>query len=227
MIDLKGALRSVLLGWYYPALGLLVALGVAAAIHTQSTPVYEAEATYIVFPYSPNATTDVTESVKTLDSTRSRSIMTTLTEIVESDAAAHDAAAALGIDPLLLEEYAVRGVVLPEANVIATTVRGPDAALAVQLSSAIGDAAIARFVGLYRIYDASVLDGPTLPTSPSNRGLLELGGMAAILGLLVGGIVAVLRDPEPGRRRSTVHSRLGAYGNVTPIKEHDRYKRVG
>lgn len=226
-MDFRGALRAIALGWYYPALGLLVALGAAAFIYTQSTPVYEARATYVVFPYSAPDDLDVAESVKTLDSTRSRSIMTTLVEIVESEAVRADAAAAAGLDLAGLEDYKVAGVVLPEANLIATTVHGPDPAVTVQLSSAIGDAAIARFVAFYRIYDAEALDAATLPTSPSNRGLIELGGMAAILGLLVGSAVALLRDPEPGSRRSTMHGRLGAYGNVTPIREHDRYQRVG
>ena len=226
-MDIRSTLRAIVLGWYFPALGLLVALGVAAFIHTQSTPVYEANATYVVFPYQSTDTVDVTESVKTLDSTRSRSIMTTLTEIVQSEAALLDAAGALGLDPAILEAYEVTGIVRPEANVIATTVRGPDAALTVELSTAIGEAAVSRFVGLYRIYDAALLDTPTLPTSPSNRGLIELGAMAAILGLVIGSAIALIRDPEPGRAGSTMRGRLGAYGNVTPIREHDRYQRVG
>jgi uncharacterized protein involved in exopolysaccharide biosynthesis len=226
-MDFRSALRSIALGWYYPALGLLVALGAAAFIYTKATPVYEARATYIVFPYSAPDDIDVAESVKTLDSTRSRSIMTTLVEIVQSDSVRAEAAAATGLDLAFLESYEIGGVVLPEANLIATTVSGPDPAVTVQLSSAVGEAAIARFVAFYRIYDANVLDAAALPTSPSNRGLIELGGMAAILGLLVGSGVALLRNPEPGRRGSTMHGRLGAYGNVTPIREHDRYQRVG
>jgi uncharacterized protein involved in exopolysaccharide biosynthesis len=226
-MDLRGALRSIALGWYFPALGVLIALGAATFIHTQATPVYEARATYVVFPYSAPDDVDVAESVKTLDSTRSRSIMTTLVEIVESHSVRTDAAAATGLDPATLEEYEVIGVVLPEANLIASTVRGPDPVVAVQFSEAVGEAAIARFVAFYRIYDAEVLDAAPLPTTPSNRGLIELGGMATILGLLVGSAFALLRDPEPGRRRSTMHGRLGAYGNVTEIREHDRYQRVG
>jgi uncharacterized protein involved in exopolysaccharide biosynthesis len=226
-MDFRSALRSIALGWYYPALGLLVALGAAAFIYTNSSPVYEARATYVVFPYSAPDDVDVAESVKTLDSTRSRSIMTTLVEIVQSESVRAEAAAAAGLDLASLEGYEIGGVVLPEANLIATTVRGPDPVVTVQLSGAVGDAAVARFVAFYRIYDADVLDPAVLPTSPSNRGLIELGGMAAILGLIVGSAIALIRDPEPGRRHSTMHGRLGAYGNVTPIREHDRYQRVG
>jgi len=98
-MDLKAAVRSLLLGWYYPALGVLVACGVAVFIHARETPVYDADATYVVTPYAGPTAGDTTESVKTLDATRSRTIMTTLTEIVVSDTARSDAATVLGLDP--------------------------------------------------------------------------------------------------------------------------------
>src|SRR3989304_1969517 len=97
-MDLKAAVRSVLLGWYYPALGILIACGVAVFLHSREAPVYEADATYVVTPYAGPTESDTTESVKTLDATRSRSIMTTLTEIVISETARTEAAAVLGVE---------------------------------------------------------------------------------------------------------------------------------
>ena len=229
-MDLKAAVRSVLLGWYYPALGILVACGVAVFLHSREVPVYQAEATYVVTPYTGPTEGDTTESVKTLDATRSRSIMTTLTEIVSSDTARSTAATALGLDPTVIAGYAVEAVVAPEANVIATTVRGPDPEMTVALSNAIGEAAITRFIGLYKIYDVEPLDPPVTPTEPSNRGLVELAIMASAFGVLVGGGIALIRGLGfDSRGRSTMQSRLGAYGGatVTPLREHDRYQRVG
>ena len=229
-MDLKAAVRSLLLGWYYPALGVLVACGVAVFIHARETPVYDADATYVVTPYAGPTAGDTTESVKTLDATRSRTIMTTLTEIVVSDTARSDAATVLGLDPGAVGGYTITAVVAPEANVIATTVRGPDPAMTVALSDAVGYAAIARFVDLYRIYDVVPLDTPVLPTMPSNRGLIELAIMASAFGILVGGGIALVRGLGfDDRRRTTMENRLEAYGGgtVTPLRERDRYQRVG
>lgn len=228
-MDLKAAVRSLLLGWYYPALAILVASGVAGFLHSREVPMYEAGATYVVTPYTGPTEGDTTESVKTLDATRSRSIMTTLTEIVSSDTARRDAATFLGLDPTTLDAYAVTAVVAPEANVIATTVIGPDPDLTVAMSNAIGTAAITRFVGLYKIYDVVPLDPPVTPTSPSNRGLAELAIMASAFGVLVGGAIALIRGLGFEEHRPTMERRLDAYGGgtVTPLREHDRFKRVG
>ncbi|OFW63360.1 MAG: hypothetical protein A2135_01690 [Actinobacteria bacterium RBG_16_67_15] len=229
-MDLKATVRSLLLGWYYPVLGILVACGAAVFLHARELPIYQTDATYVVTPYTGPTEFDTTESVKTLDATRSRSIMTTLTEIIGSETSRSEAAAALGLDPASLDRYAVDAIVAPEANVVATTVSGPDPALTVDLSNAIGTAAIARFIDLYKIYDVVPLDPPVLPTVPSNRGLVALAVMASAFGLLVGGGIALIRGLGfEDRRRSTMQTRLDAYGGatVTPLRGRDRYQRAG
>jgi len=228
-VDLKAAVRSVLLGWYYPALGILIACGVAVFLHSREAPVYEADATYVVTPYAGPTESDTTESVKTLDATRSRSIMTTLTEIVISETARTEAAAVLGVEPASLAAYSVDAVVAPEANVIGTTVSGPDPETTVALSNAIGAAAVDRFIELYKIYDVVPLDPPVMPTTPSNRGLVSLAIMASAFGILVGGGIALIRGLGFDDRRPTMERRLDAYGGgtVTPLRERERYKRVG
>jgi capsular polysaccharide biosynthesis protein len=228
-MDLKSTIRSLFLGWYYPALGVLVACGAAAFLHAREAPVYETNATYVLTPYTGPTDSDTTESVKTLDATRSRSILTTLTEIIGSETAQTEAAVSLGLDPTVLTSYEVAAVVAPEANVVAMTVRGPDPARTVDLSNAIGAAAVARFIDLYKIYDVVPLDPPVLPDVPSNRGLVELAIMASAFGLLVGGGVALVRGLGFDERRRSMEDRLEAYGGgtVTPLRERDRYQRVG
>lgn len=229
-MDLKSTLRSLLLGWYYPVFAILIACGAAVFFHGRQLPVYEATATYVVTPYTGPTEFDTTESVKTLDATRSRSVMTTLTEIIGSETSLSQAAATLGRDPATLTAFTVEAIIAPEANVVETTVIGPDPALTVELSNALGSAATARFIDLYKIYDVVVLDPPVLPTAPSNRGLTELAIMASAFGLLIGGGIALLRGLglEP-RGRSTMETRLRVYGGgtVTPLRDRDRYKRAG
>ena len=117
-MDLRNMLRALTSGWHLVAVGLVVSLGVAIVLYRTADEVYEATASYVVSPGAGAAPNDVTEGVKTLDSSRSRSIMTTLTEIATSDTVRSDAAARLGIGDEGIGSYRVSSVVVPEANVV-------------------------------------------------------------------------------------------------------------
>jgi capsular polysaccharide biosynthesis protein len=226
-MNLKTTLIALRSGWQLIAIGLVVALGAAFALDRAATPVYEATATYVVSPGFDVDADDVTEGVKTLDSSRSRSIMTTLTEITMSETVLDEAFATLGLDPSTASMYVVDSIVVPEANVIQTTVAGPEPEIAAALTTLVGDVGGLRFVGLYQIYDIVVLDPATVPTTPSNPGLPILIVLTSVLGLAAGAGAAMLRFAWGGERR-TVGSRLKAYDpTVTPIEEHSRFKRVG
>jgi receptor protein-tyrosine kinase len=221
-----GALRS---GWYLILIGVMVASGAAVAIDSGATPVYEASASYIVSPGSQVAPDDVAQGVNTLDSSRSRSIMTTLTEIADSDAVLSEAFTLLGLAPELTELYSVESVVVPEANVMETIVTGPDPETAAQLASTVGSLGGSRFVALYQIYGVEVLDAATVPTEPANPGLSQSLVIAIALGIMAGGAAALLRFAFSQRSRRTMDRRLGAYhaSEVTPIDRHGRFKRTG
>lgn len=219
------ALRS---GWQFIAVGILVAVAVALALHSTAEPMYEASASYVVSPGAGADAGDVTEGVKTLDSSRSRAIMTTLTEITMSDTVLEEAFADLGLEEPAESEYTVESVVIPEANVIETTVTGPDASTAAALAASVGEIGALRFIALYQIYDVVVLDPASTPTEPSNPGLAVLLVLTTAIGLVAGIAAALLRYAAGGGGRRTVHNRLSAYDkSVTPIEEHSRFKRVG
>lgn len=219
------ALRS---GWHLVLIGVLIALATAVWFDANSVPVYSTSASYVVSPGAAVAPDDVANGVDTLDSSRSRSIMTTLTEITDSAANRAEAFATLGLDSALKDSYTVESVVVPEANVMETIVTGPDPAIAAELASILGDLGGVRFVALYRIYDVGVLDEASVPTEPSNPGMSQLGVIAGAMGLMVGGALALLRWAWAGRSGDTIRSRLGAYSpRVADIEEHSRFKRVG
>jgi uncharacterized protein involved in exopolysaccharide biosynthesis len=226
-MDFKTTLHALRSGWPFLLLGLAVAVAGAFALHRTAEPVYEASATYVVSPGLNADPDDVTEGVKTLDSSRSRSIMTTLTEITMSETVLDEAFATLGFDPATAAAYSVDSIVIPEANVIQTTVAGPDPEITAALTTLVGDIGGLRFVGLYQIYDVVVLDQAPVPTAPSNPGLPILIALTSVLGLAAGAGAAMIRFAWTGERR-TVGSRLKAYDpTVTPIEEHSRFKRVG
>ena len=222
-MDLSTALAALRRGWIFPVVAMLAACGVAAAFHRNQAPSYEAAGTYLVVP-SPSDP-DIIENIKTMDSTRSRTILTTLTEIMTSDTVSAAAAAAVGVDPA---DYRVAAGALAEANGVTLRVTGPDAIATVAMANAVATSSAAQFVALYRIYEVSALDPPVSPAAPAGRGLSELLALAAVVGLILGGALALVRTPPGHGRRRTVSSRIDAYGgNVTPLRDHDRIQRVG
>ena len=153
--------------------------------------------------------------------------MTTLTEITMSDTARSEAFGALGLDPTTADQYTVESIVVPEANVIQTTVTGPDPDLAAAITSVVGDVGGLRFMALYQIYDVVVLDPPVVPTEPSNIGLPTLLILTSLLGLGLGAAAALILFASGAGRRS-MGSRLRAYDSkVTPIDGHSRFQRAG
>ncbi len=227
-MDLKATLAALRTGWHLLVIGALIAGTVAVALDRAAVPVYEARASYVVSPGTGIDPDDVARGVDTLDSTRSRSIMSTLTEIAKSDAVRSEALSTLDLAPELAESYSVEAIVVPEANVMETAVTGPDPEIAAALASAIGEIGGSRFVELYQIYDVEGLDLATVPTEAANPGLGQMLVIAVAIGLMVGMGAALLRSAWIARARRAMSNRLDAYGpTVTPIKEHDRFERVG
>jgi uncharacterized protein involved in exopolysaccharide biosynthesis len=226
---MQHTLRALRTGWYLILLGALVAAGAAVMVEQSASLVFEASASYVVSPGSQVAPDDVAQGVDTLDSSRSRSIMTTLTEITDSDAVRSEAFAALDLPTDLIDNYSVESIVVPEANVMETIVTGPDPSVAAALTSSLGTIGGARFVRLYQIYDVVTLDPAEIPTEPSNPGLGQLLVIAITLGIMAGGAAALLRSAVAERSgRRTMDRRLGAYhGDVTHIEQHERFKRTG
>lgn len=227
-MDMRTTTGAILSGWHLIVVGVLAASAVAVWIDASTEPVYSAEASYVVSPGSGIEPDDIARGVDTLDSSRSRSIMATLTEITNSAVVRDEAFDALGLDSGLADDYTIESVVVPEANVMQTTVVGPDPTIAASLASALGEFGGTRFVASYRIYDVEVLDPAEIPAIPANPELSALLVVAGAMGLVAGVTLALLRFAWRSRRDRSVEQRLSAYRpEVTPIEEHSRYKRVG
>ena len=157
--------------------------------------------------------------------------MTTFSEVLGSSTTTSDAVASLGLDAGMLDEYHIRTVVVPEANVVDLTVSGPNARLAVVLASEVGAKGARRFVDLYDIYDVGLLDPAIAPSSSNNRGPIETAAVAAALGLLIGAVIALVVNAPRVRRNREMRRRISQYGDagatVTPISQDgERYLRV-
>lgn len=227
-MNLKTTLAALRSGWHLIVIGAMIAALVAVTIDRAAVPVYEASASYVVSPGNDIAPDDIARGVDTLDSSRSRSIMTTLTEITDSDSVLAEAVAAIGLDPARVDAYSVSSVVIPEANVMETTVTGPDPEVAASLASTIGEVGGLRFVALYRIYDVAALDAASAPTASSNPGLSQILVVAIAIGAMIGSAAALLRSAWLSHSRRSMSQRLDAYEpSIAQIEEHARFKRVG
>jgi len=227
-MDARTALQALLRGWYFILLGVVAAVVAAVALSASEPPSYAAESTYVVSPAPNDDAFEVAEGVRTLDSSRSRAIMATYTEIIASQTVLADAAAGLGLTPADLEPYSITAAVVPEANVALMRVSGPDPELTASLSTAVGQVAAERFITLYQIYAVQLLDPPQSPAPRAPGGLLQTAALATALGLAGGSGMALLWHAPRMRRRRLMESRLDAYGdggNVTRLSE--RFPRAG
>jgi uncharacterized protein involved in exopolysaccharide biosynthesis len=228
-MDTSTALRAILKGWYFVALGALAAIAIAVYLEATALPVYESSATYIISPTLDDPTVDVGDSVNTLDDARSRAIVATYAEILSSDAVHIEAVTSLGLDTGALADYEFKAAILPEANVVELTVVGPSPQITVLLSAAVGGIGSERFVALYQIYDVGLLDPAVAPTTPSNPTLVQTIVMAGGLGVLAGAAVALLFGAPRVRRANRMRSRLSAYTDpaVTPLHRPEDRRASG
>ncbi len=219
-MDTTTAFRALRAYWYLVVIGALIAAGIAVYMNGSAPLRYEASGTYVVSPRA-NDTTGINDTIRTIDDARTRAIVGTYVEILSSTTVARDAAASLGLDPAVLDNYEIRAVALPEANIAELTLTGPDPLLVPELVDAVGTIGGQRFVGLYGIYDTIALDAPAVPDEPINRSPLLVGLLGAAAGVLAGAALALAIGAPRERRRREVMVRIDAYGDpgasVTPL----------
>ncbi len=229
-MDGTTALRALRSTWWIVVLAVVAGAGAAYFLGSRQELRYQSISSFVVSPQQDQTTADVTESVRTLDPARARALVSTFVEMLTSTAMQDEGAVALGLGAFP-EAYEVTAFVAPEAYVAELRVTGPAGAEAAALSGAVGVAASARFVDLYRIYDIALLDPASVPTEPINRGPVETAILGGALGLLAGLGIAVLAGAPRVRRRRRMQQRLDAYdppdATVTPFPAERRGSRAG
>lgn len=204
-------------GWWIIVLALLTTLNVVLIIDMFSTPIYEATTRMILLPNTDSfAGKDFISSLTSLDNS---SIVTTYADVFDSEFNIQAFTSTLNLPDEEFEKYTQNTVILPDSNVLEVYVTGPGAEIAAQWANGVARTGIDYMKGLYQVYDINILDAavvPEQPISPQPVRDLTLGG---VLGLLVGVILAILRDQlriplEAYRQRRLVDSQSSAFNRV-------------
>jgi len=191
-MELRLYLRMLQRGWWIIALTALVALSVALLVDYLAPPMYQTNARFVVSP-NPESVSgrDVVSSLATPDK---RSIVSTYAEFLNSERIYMETVKSLGMDPETLADYSHNAVVLPDANILELTVIGPDPAMAALLDNSLGQRAIGEIKQIYRVYDIRFLDPALPPEKPFSPNPGRDAILALMLGALVGGALAILKE---------------------------------
>jgi diguanylate cyclase (GGDEF)-like protein len=205
--------------WWIIALTVFMAVIGALIIAYFTTPIYQAEARFIVSPNPAiiSSENSVLNSLNTLDK---RSIINTYTEVLKSDRILQETFTNLDLDETLFDAYPYTAVALPDTNIIALSVTGPDPSLIVQIADGIGQSSIAYIEGLYPVYNLLLLDRAVIPDEPIQPQPARSALIALVLGLALGGALAffreLLRTPiENFLQQSTLDSMSSALNRKT------------
>lgn len=192
MIRLKMYLRALLQNWWIIALTAVVAVLITLFLALLTRPVYRTNLQLLIVPNMTNFEgRDLIYSLDTLDQ---HSIVATYVEIVNSDRIRREAVTKVTFDEGEAPRYQLTAVALPEANVLELVVEGPDADLTADLANAAASETIAYVTETYDIYQLELLDPAPVPQRPISPTPVRDASLALLVGLLLGGVLAIFRD---------------------------------
>ena len=213
-MNLKMYIRMIQKGWWIVVLAILTTLNVTLIIDMFSTPVYEATTRMIVLPNPDSfAGKDFVSSLTSLDNS---SIVTTYADVFDSEFNQDAFISTLDLTEEEIEEYTQSTIVLPDSNVLEIYVTGPDAELTAKWANGVARTGIDYMKDLYQVYDIDILDAAVVPAEPISPNPSRDLPLAGILGLLLGVILAILRDQlriplEAYRQRRLIDSQSSAF----------------
>lgn len=193
-MQLRIFLQMLRRNWWVIALTAISAVSLAIIYSYLATPLYRTSARFLISP-GPSVLAsqdrDLLDSIEALDK---RSIVATYAEVLASTSIHRQVGSDLGLDPIALRMYKFYSIVLPDASVLELSVEGPDPNMVTQLANNIGREATAFIESRYLLYDVSLLDAAELPLQPISPRPVRDVGLALVLGLALGSLLAILRE---------------------------------
>jgi capsular polysaccharide biosynthesis protein len=196
-MEIRFFLKIIQRGWWMIAISALLAVNFSLIYsYYIATPEYEAVARFIVSPNLQN--TDSRDMVNSLEALDKRSIIATYAEVLNSYQITNEALGLLGKDPAEFTAYTTAATLLPDANIIRYSVKGPDPEVAAMLANGIGQYAIDYVRKLYVVYNIDFLDKATPAEIPSTPRPLQDAILALLVGIVIGVGLAIFRDQVSG-----------------------------
>jgi len=202
-------------GWWLVALTALIAITTSLGVSFLVTPQYEVVARFIISPgileeSSPNTVLNV------LNTINNQSVMTTYSEVMNSDRIYNDTLAFLQLQPDDLKDYTYESVVLPSSSILVLSVKGPDPKLAANFAYGLGQQTIIFTRRLNQLINLDFLDLPVPPVIPYSPRPLLNAGLATVLGLIGGFVLVIVREQlraslETFRQRINLDNETGVY----------------
>lgn len=157
--------------------------------------------------------------VNSLEALDKRSIIATYAEVLNSYQITQDALGLLRKNPGDFDEYVMSATVLPDANIIRYSVKGPNPEVAALLANNIGQFAIDHVRKLYVVYNIEFLDKASAPEEPERPRPFQDAALALLVGLVLGIGLAIFRDQISGtinmfRQRNLVDYESQAFTRV-------------
>lgn len=205
-------------GWWVVLLTALTAVVATLAASYIVTPQYKAVARFIISPKNtPNSPGLGLEGLSILGN---QTVTTTYMEVMKSDRIFRDALAEVGRSQKEMEDYKYEVQVLPNASVIELSVFGPDPGMTAKLANSIGNQSIIFTSLLSEYYRVDFLDEAFPPDEPESPQPLRDSILAFGIGLLLGGVLAIVRDQlmtslDAYRLRFQLDSVTGVYNHRT------------
>jgi diguanylate cyclase (GGDEF)-like protein len=201
-------------GWWIVVLAVLATLNVTLIIDMFSSPEYEATTRMIVLPNAQSfAGKDFVSSLSSLDNS---SIVTTYSDVFDSEFNQQAFLNTLNLSQAEIDKYTQSTVVLPDSNVMEIHVTGPNAEVVAEWANGVARTGIDYMKNLYQVYEVNILDAAVVPTEPISPKPARDLSLAGVLGLLVGVILAILRDQlriplEAYRQRHLIDAQSSAF----------------
>jgi capsular polysaccharide biosynthesis protein/GGDEF domain-containing protein len=190
-MELKAYLKILVRRWWAIVVGIVIAVSAAAIFTFRQEPLYESKATYVIRPRSSLVADKDFASALDIVSRRTE-INTTFAEVSGSRAIREAAMNNLGLTPAQREGLTAKAVVLSGTNVLTITTEGPNPTIARDFANAVGQATVSYVSGLYDIFELQPLDSAVISSQPVSPKVFFNLIISAILGLLLGGGLALL-----------------------------------
>lgn len=192
-MEVRFILKILQRGWWLILISALLSVNFSLIYsYFIVEPEYEAIARFIVSPNLQN--TDLRDVVNSLEALDRRSIIATYAEVLNSGQITQESLELLRKNPDDFNEYIMSATLLPDANIIRYSVKGPNPEVAALLANSIGQYAIDYVRKLYIVYNIDFLDKATPPLEASKPQPFQDAVLALMVGLVVGVGLAIFRD---------------------------------